>query len=132
MAKKINTRLELPEGIQIGNVTSGPTAGMLRWTGVQFEGHDGSNWSEFGGGDIGFETIVNFNTTDVANDLYSSDVQITGITFSTSSSITDWQVATASGFSTPTLPFNVGQLEEVQWKIIGATQGVLLVKGTEI
>jgi hypothetical protein len=248
MGKQFHYRLELSEGIQIGNVTSGETAGLVRWTGTQFEGHDGVEWGPLGGGgvsqfinltdtpstfsgqenkfiavnagatglsfvdapsggggggatggffvdtrsytggvgvtlshnfgtqdimvefwegnqetdaevliidedsilvtpissatiktvvsagfgDIGFETVVSFKTTDVADDLYSSNVEITGVNFSPTSGINDWQVATASGFSKPELPFNLYSLEEVQWKILGATQGVLLIKGKEI
>jgi hypothetical protein len=48
-------KLEVSGGVKVGNVTSAPTAGTIRWNGTDFEGYDGSAWKSFtatgGGGD---------------------------------------------------------------------------------
>ncbi|UCC94324.1 MAG: hypothetical protein JSW40_05800, partial [Candidatus Omnitrophota bacterium] len=41
--------LDVNGGIQIGNSTVGE-AGAIRWTGSEFQGHNGTNWAPLGGG----------------------------------------------------------------------------------
>jgi hypothetical protein len=73
MSKTLNYRLELPEGIKIGNVTNNPEAGMIRWEGTKFQWHNGSSWQDFGtgggGGSISgtANTVVKYNASGTAD-----------------------------------------------------------------
>ena len=40
-------KLDVAGGLRIGNTTNG-LAGSIRWTGTQFEGHDGTTWIPLG------------------------------------------------------------------------------------
>jgi hypothetical protein len=79
-----------------------------------------------------FETVIAFETTNTARDLYSKNVSIISVTHS--SDISSWEVnINNSGYSTPGLPFSIGSLETVLWQVTfsGPTGGVLLIRGEE-
>jgi len=67
-------KLDVAGGLRIGNTTNG-LAGSVRWTGTQFEGHNGTLWLPFSmGGTNGFwSTTGNANTVPATNFLGTTD-----------------------------------------------------------
>jgi len=61
-------KLDVAGGIRIGTTTNG-LAGSIRWTGTQFEGHNGTSWQPLGGGGSNWTVngthIHNSNTGNV-------------------------------------------------------------------
>lgn len=65
-------KLDVLGGIRIGNTTVG-LAGSIRWTGTQFEGHDGSVWAPLGGTATSWSLTGNSATNPATNFLGTTD-----------------------------------------------------------
>jgi hypothetical protein len=65
-------KLDVLGGIRIGNTSTG-LAGSIRWTGTQFEGHDGSVWAPFGGTSTSWGLTGNSGTVAGTNFLGTTD-----------------------------------------------------------
>lgn len=67
-------KLDVNGAVKIGN-TSTTNAGTIRWTGTDFEGYDGSQWIQFGGGASGWSITGNSGTTPGTNFIGTTDYQ---------------------------------------------------------
>ena len=57
-------KLDVAGKIKVGDDSVSPTAGVIRWTGSDFEGYDGSAWKSLTSGDT---TIITSDVTDCNN-----------------------------------------------------------------
>lgn len=67
-------KLDVNGAVKIGN-TSTTNAGTMRWTGVAFEGYDGTQWITFGGGANGWSLTGNSGTNPNTNFIGTTDNQ---------------------------------------------------------
>lgn len=61
--------------LQLGNYSGAAQAGMVRWTGADFQGYDGVNWKSFGGAGTAWSLTGNSDTDTSVNFLGTTDAK---------------------------------------------------------